>query len=366
MLYITKTRISNLRHNLKNMNSLFKFTKNFNTLKDTIRQCGVLSGVSSPELLLFPHSSHQQTILQVAIIGMPNAGKSTFINNLMDRKVCATSSKVHTTRSKASAIFTEKNSQIIFLDTPGLVTDRIQKRYKLENSFRRDSEICLKASDVIGVIHDVSETWTRDKLDIKIINLLEKHKTKQSFLVLNKVDILKSKRKLLDLTRSLTMNSLDGKEIPGKRFKENSENRGWPFFTEIFMVSALTGDGLDQVKAYLLKSAKLGKWLYPENIWTDQKPEKIITDIVKATLLDFLPQEIPYQLEPELELYEVNDAGMINAVVLVNCVSERVAKLVAGMSDGRLRQITESTQKSLQSVFHHFVRIQIILKAPKK
>ncbi|KAF5269607.1 hypothetical protein FQR65_LT05946 [Abscondita terminalis] len=349
------------------MNCLMKLKSiNSKILKDIIRNCTTVQGAFTVESPIFHDVYQNQSILKVAVIGMPNAGKSTFINHLIDRKVCPTSSKVHTTRTRASAIFTEDNTQIIFLDTPGLVTSRTLKRHHLEKSFVKDSVSSLNECDVIGVIQDVSNAWTRDKLDIKIINLLEKHPTKSSFLVLNKVDILKSKRKLLDITRLITMNSIDGKPFGTNVHHNKYDNRGWPNFKEVFMVSSFTGDGLTEVKNYLINSAKPGKWLFPGDVWSDQTPEKIITDTVKATLLDFLPQEIPYQMEPEMELYEVNDEGLINAVVNVKCTSERVAKLVAGVSDGRLRQITESTQKSLQDVFHHFVRIRIVLRLHKE
>ncbi|KAB0793862.1 hypothetical protein PPYR_13482 [Photinus pyralis] len=330
--------------------------------KEIIRKCNTLQNSAYKE---HENSHESQSLVKVAVIGMPNAGKSTFINYLMDRKVCPTSSKVHTTRTKASAIFTHGNTQIVFLDTPGLVNNNVRRRHNLENSFIKDSNISLQQCDLISVIHDVSNSWTRNTLDIKILRLLEQHQNKESFLVLNKVDVLKSKRKLLDIVRLLTHNSLAGKPIGKNEEPLDIEKKGWPNFKDIFMVSALTGTGLNELKQYLIRAAKPGKWLYPEEMFTDQSPEKIIENTVKATLLDFLPQEIPYQMKPQIELYEVND-GIINTVVIIKCVSDRVAKLVAGLGDGRLRQITESTQRNLQSVFQHFVRIRIVLESKEK
>nr|CAH7725741.1 unnamed protein product [Callosobruchus chinensis] len=221
---------------------------------------------------------------------------------------------------------------------------------------------------MIGVIHDVTNFWTRDRLDIKIIKLLEHHKSKPSFLILNKVDVLKSKRKLLDLSRLLTESSLDGKPMPGaKAFKrEDSEIKGWPFFQDIFMVSALTGDGLDDVRNYLVSKAEPGEWLFPEAVWTDQSAETIITNTVQAKLLDFIPQEIPYNLKSCMEYFNVDEAGTITCVVLVQCPTKRIAKLVAGASDGKIRQITESVQKDLQETFHTFVKIQVVVTSPEK
>ncbi|KAB0793868.1 hypothetical protein PPYR_13488 [Photinus pyralis] len=93
--------------------------------KEIIRKCNTLQNSAYKE---HENSHESQSLVKVAVIGMPNAGKSTFINYLMDRKVCPTSSKVHTTRTKASAIFTHGNTQIVFLDTPGLVNNNVRRR----------------------------------------------------------------------------------------------------------------------------------------------------------------------------------------------------------------------------------------------
>lgn len=181
------------------------------------------------------------------------------------------------------------------------------------------------------------------------------------------MDLLKSKRKLLELTHALTDNCIDGKPIPGLTRKDKDDKIvGWPYFKQIFMISALTGSGLDDIKIYLAEQAKPGPWQYPEDVYSIEKPENIITASVKATLLDCLPQEIPYQLNCELEHFETDEKGIIKTVVLVHCPSERIASYVAGASSGNLRIITEKVQQDLQSAFQTFVRIKIILECPNK
>ncbi|XP_022916981.2 GTPase Era, mitochondrial [Onthophagus taurus] len=312
-----------------------------------------------------------QRILKVAIIGMPNAGKSTFINNLVERRVCPTSSKVHTTKNRASAIFTEGDAQIVFMDTPGLINDREMKKFNLPYSYMFDSRTTMDKADIIGVIHDVGNPYTREKLDIKIIKSLHKHKKQPSFLVLNKIDLLKSKRKLLDVIRLVTEGALRGKKMLQENLEDNSEkeeiknesdHKGWRFFTEIFMVSSLTGDGLVDIKNFLSLQAKPGKWLFPEEEFTDQPPETIIINTVKATLLNFLPQEMPYLLKVELEHFEMNPDGVIICTVLVRCKTDRIVKYVTGEQDGKVRQITRSVQENLQNTFRNFVRINIIVQ----
>lgn len=103
--------------------------------------------------------------------------------------MCATSPKVHTTRSRARAVLTEADAQIVFLDTPGIVHLKEKQKYKLEKSFTLGFKGYLTEADVIGVVHDVSNVHLRDYLDIKLIRLLEEAKDKPSFLVLNKVSV---------------------------------------------------------------------------------------------------------------------------------------------------------------------------------
>lgn len=120
----------------------------------------------------------------------------------------------------------------------------------------------------------------------------------------------------MDISRLLTEGCLNGKpfhvkgEKTQKRDVSSAEYKGWPNFSQVFMVSALTGDGMLEIKDYLLENAKPGKWMFPSNVWTDQSAEQIILNTVKAMLLQYLQQEIPYTLRPEMELFEINQEGV--------------------------------------------------------
>nr|AGM32835.1 putative GTP-binding protein Era [Coptotermes formosanus] len=171
-------------------------------------------------------------------------------------------------------------------------------------------------ADVIGVVHDVSNTWTRDRLDPKVLRLLYLYPKKHSFLILNKTDAVKTKRKLLDVVRFLTNNSLarqskmsehepslvidytesreqqtaDGRHSQPLNSEMNSSQslselqiqrkvqnqKGWPNFSEVFMVSALLGDGMNDIKDYLLHISEPSPWLYPVSEFTDQPSETVI------------------------------------------------------------------------------------------
>lgn len=119
--------------------------------------------------------SNEKTI-KVAIIGAPNAGKSTFINNLIEHRVCPTSAKVHTTRKTAKAVHVKNQQQMILFDTPGLVSKREIKKHHLEQAFVSSARSSIQSSNLIAVIHDISNSWTRNSLNPMILETLESYK----------------------------------------------------------------------------------------------------------------------------------------------------------------------------------------------
>lgn len=118
----------------------------------------------------------KEKLIKVAIIGAPNAGKSTFINNLINHRVCPTSNKVHTTRKAAKAIHVKNNNQMVLFDTPGLVTNREIKKHHLEGSFVSSPRYSIQHSNLVAVIHDISSSWTRNSLHPTVLETLEFYK----------------------------------------------------------------------------------------------------------------------------------------------------------------------------------------------
>lgn len=178
---------------------------------------------------------------------------------------------------------------------------------------------------------------------------------------MNKVDLIKSKRILLDTVKFLTNNTLSckghmfknvinaaEKNITTEKTGENTT--GWSHFSEIFMVSSMTGDGLDKVMQHILSNTKEQPWDYAANMFSDQSPETLIVSSVRARLLDYLPQEIPYQLRSAIEFFS-QENGKIYASVQVTCPTKRIERLVSGESSGKLRQITERVTSDLVETF---------------
>ncbi|XP_055538314.1 GTPase Era, mitochondrial [Wyeomyia smithii] len=332
--------------------------------------------------VLDKNRSNQQKsekLIKVAIIGIPNAGKSTLINHLINHRVCPTSMKVHTTRKAAKAIQNRANSQMILFDTPGLVGERERKRHQLDSEFVSACRHAIQNSNLVGVVHDVSNSWTRNSLNPILLEVLRQYAHIPSFLVLNKVDTLKSKRVLLDIVRNITNNQMENiknyhvkkrkslaQETDSKRERELSkEQTGWSHFTEVFMVSAITGDGLKEVMNFIYSHAQPGTWEHLATENTDQTPENLIVQSVQARLLDYLPQEIPYLLQTELEFYE-NIRGRIYASAVVTCPNARLERLVCGESNGKLRQITERVTSDLIETFTAPVSLTIVTRLKSK
>ncbi|XP_054749472.2 GTPase Era, mitochondrial-like [Lytechinus pictus] len=185
-----------------------------------------------------PESAEQQSLLlarpscqpddsrisRVAIIGTPNSGKSTLINSLLGRRICAVSQKVHTTMSNALAVITNRNTQVVLLDTPGLINYTQGRRHKLPRSLLVDAKNTLLESDLVAVLVDVSNKWTNMKLDQEILLQLYTHSHLPSILILNKVDALKTKQSLFEITESLTEGVVDGRKFVSPRRKGKFSN----------------------------------------------------------------------------------------------------------------------------------------------
>lgn len=219
-------------------------------------------------------------------------------------------------------------------DTPGLVTKKEIKKYDISKSFISSCRHSIQNADLIAVIQDISNSYTRNILHSTVLSTLEDYKHIPSLLVLNKVDMLRSKRIMLNLIKVLTNDSLsshDRRYLPWKNNEEKylkemnrpvkyktEQSQGWPNFSEVFIVSSMTGDGVGQVKTFLESKCLEKSWEYGTDEFTDRSKEQLIIDNVRAILMQFLPNEIPYSLKLEMEYLDESNG---NIFVFLFCYS---------------------------------------------
>ena len=341
-------------------------------------------------------------LARVVLIGSPNAGKSTLINQLVGRKISSVSNKVHTTRHKVIGIIVDDDTQVEFLDTPGLVTYKHCAKHGLESTFISDPLRGAEGADVIAVISDVSNLRERDRLNPGIISLLEKHRTKESVLILNKIDKIKEKRKLLDITTRLTCGYVGGvssittqKPVPisdTKRgleklfskteyildtdFKirpqidsnedeeEEEEKVGWNRFSRVFMTSALNDDGVEDIRQYLLSRARFKPWLYHRSQVTDQSPQELVKTTLRETFLDLLREEIPYKINFVVTMWNLDESGNLFISVDVLC-PQKFMSLVIGPKGQTIASVVRTARESLTQTFYCDISLKLIVKGIK-
>ncbi|XP_012665216.1 GTPase Era, mitochondrial [Otolemur garnettii] len=340
------------------------------------------------ELLLVhcPDMPENPRVLRVVLLGAPNAGKSTLSNQLLGRKVFPVSKKVHTTRCQALGVITEKEAQVILLDTPGIINPVKRKRHHLELSLLEDPWKSMESADLVIVLVDISDKWTRNQLNPQVLQCLTQFSQVPSILVMNKVDCLKKKSLLLELTAALTEGVVNGKKLkikqafhsnPGTddpsptakgqntQSVESPQRIGWPHFQEIFMLSALSQEDVKILKNYLLAQAKPGPWEFHSGVLTSQTPEEICANIIRAKLLEYLPQEVPYNVQQKTVLWEEGPSGELVIEQKLLVPKESHVKLLIGPKGHLISQIAQEVGCDLMDIFLCDVKIRLSVKLIK-
>ncbi|XP_013887224.1 GTPase Era, mitochondrial [Austrofundulus limnaeus] len=360
-------------------------------------------------LLRDPDPPPDSKVLKVAIIGAPNAGKSTLSNQILGRKVFAVSKKVHTTRSRSLAVLTENNTQIILLDTPGFVTKEKVKKHKLEQSLLVDPWNTVKEADLIVVMVDVSDKWMNTKLDFEVLKCLAEHSHIPAILVLNKVDLLKKKDRLLEITAQLTAGVVNGRriqvrpvikppqaeKIPEKitewdseasmdedppaaedsresasalskeKLKELRRQKGWSHFKDVFMLSSLDKEDVETLKSYFEAAAKPEEWEYHSEVLTDQSPQDVCTNIIREKLLEYLPEEVPYSVQQSIELWCDREEGKLDISVKLHISKENHMKMVIGSGGQMVNRIAKEACEDLCKLYMREVTLKLVATLKK-
>ena len=135
---------------------------------------------------------------------------------------------------------------------------------------------------------------------------------------------------------------------------------GWPGFKDVFTISALNGDGVSDLRQYLLASAKDGDWRYAENVMFDKDPREIVINIVKSKFLEHLPGPVPYQLEPEISIWEFDTTwDTLNIVMTVDAKNKNIFKVILGSKGSNAVKMSRDIEDTLSNFFSHRVRFKL-------
>uniref|UniRef100_A0A674MLK7 GTPase Era, mitochondrial n=1 Tax=Takifugu rubripes TaxID=31033 RepID=A0A674MLK7_TAKRU len=329
----------------------------------------VLPGEHLSLLLRHPDQPAKSKVLKVAIIGSPNAGKSTLSNQLLGRKVFAVSKKVHTTRNRAMGVLTEGDTQIILLDTPGLTTVSKVKRHQLEKSLLVDPWNTVKEADLMVVMVDVADRWMCSRLDFEVLKCLAQHPDTPAILVLNKVDKVKAKDRLLDITAVLTCGMVNGHKMrvrpvikPPWQLKVLRSQLGWPHFKDVFMLSSVDSDDVETLKTYFITKAKTGSWKYHSEVLTDQSPEEVCTNLIREKLLEYLPQEVPYAVTQSIEFWQEGENGELHINVKLYAKKDTHMKMLIGTAGQVVARMAQEAGEDLGRVFLRNIKLKLSVK----
>jgi GTP-binding protein Era len=273
----------------------------------------------------------------VAIIGRPSAGKSTLLNALCREKVSITSPVPQTTRNKIRGILNQNEGQLVFIDTPGYHNSERKFNQLLTDIVRS----ALEESELL--IYVVDATRPLGKEEEEIIALLHKEK-KPVILALNKCDSSQGHRD--ELRAFLRLNTR---------------------VEQVFEVSALKNQGLEELKAALYESAPEGPLMYPEGYYTDQTPEFRIAEVIREKAIERTTQEIPHALYVELADMEWRREGKelwVRAFLIVERESQK--GIVIGKGGQLIKSIRIESLKELKKIFDYKISLDLRVKVNPK
>lgn len=271
----------------------------------------------------------------VALIGAPNAGKSTLMNALVGSKIAIVTPKVQTTRHMLRGVQIVDNSQIIYVDTPGIFNaPKAYEQAMVGNAWNAAGE-----ADVLLMVVDATKNLSSELEEI--LKRAARY-TKPKILVINKIDKM-PKPKLLALIAWLNQHAV---------------------FDETFMISALKGDGVPELQQWLATKMPEGTWLFPEDQLSDMPLRFLAAEITREKLFLRLREELPYGLMVETEAWEGKKDGSvkINQVIIVERDSHK--KIILGKSGEQLKTVGQSARRDIAAMLgcpvHLFLFIKII------
>ena len=269
----------------------------------------------------------------VALVGAPNAGKSTLVNALVGAKVSIVSSKAQTTRARVMGVRMVGRAQLVLVDTPGI----FQPRRRLDRAMVNSAWTGAEDADALCLVYDASKGQP-EGFDALVEKL--KHRPARRILVLNKVDTAKRMR-LLELASRLN---------------------GRLEFAHTFMVSALTNDGVEDLAATLAAEAPEGPWLFPEDQLSDMQDRLFAAEITREQAFRQLSQELPYSLTVETDQWLEFKNGDVRMEQTIFVERDSQRSIVLGKGGARVRSIREAAQAELADAFGRKAHLFLFVK----
>lgn len=271
----------------------------------------------------------------IAIVGRPNAGKSTLLNALLNQKIAITTPKAQTTRNNISGILTREDAQFVFVDTPGIH----KPKHELGRTLNRNAYTAIAEADVNFYVVDATQEFGGgDEF------LLQKMKQSEvpCFLILNKIDLI-SKDDLLTLL---------------SQWSERAN------FAEIFPISALTKDNVDRLLECVKTYLEEGPQLFPEDMISDHGENFRISEIIREKVIYKTNEEVPHSVAVVIENKEyIDDTLLIQAMVIVERASQKA--IMIGKQASMIKAIRQQAQRELKKALGENVSLELYVRVEK-
>lgn len=271
----------------------------------------------------------------VSIVGRPNVGKSTLMNNMVGEKIAIMSDKPQTTRNTIQAVYTDDQAQIVFLDTPGIH----KPKNKLGQMMVKSAEESFKNVDCILFVVDDSDKI--GKGDSMIIDNLRKAKV-PVFLVINKVDKIANKEDIFDLIKMYDQEGV---------------------FKEIIPVSALKNSNIDSLIKAIKQTLDVGPKYFPDYMVTDQPERVLVAELIREKVLQYTNDEVPHGIAIEIEKMKVRkDKDIVDVSAVIYCERNSHKGIIIGKNGRKLKGIGKSAREEIEFLLDTKVNLQLWVK----
>ena len=270
----------------------------------------------------------------VALVGRPNAGKSTLLNRLVGEKIAAVSNKPQTTRHRIQGIVTLPEGQIVFVDTPGVH----KPGFQLNRRMMAAVHDAVMSVDLIVLMRDASvSTGNGDRFVLDLV----KNANKPAVLVLNKIDKIKNKNEILPLI-----------EFYSKEFN----------FEEVIPVSALRGEAIETLLSQIVKHLPEGEPIFSEDELTDQSMRVLVAEMVREKILESTGEEIPYVTAVVTERFDESEENLLRIYCAIYVERPSQKKIVIGKQGSRIRDIGTKARIDIENFTGKRVYLQLFVK----